>query len=150
MHQSFLFFCNELLWLAHHKIIINIGHSQNRSIEVLFLWPTFIVILSKFSYGYGRKHCAFGEHIGNMLGTSLAPIGNMVETPKYRKMEPPPSQKNIPQRKNDRPWWVCAFRVVSLARPHENYIPKTICHHFQPGLILFPKSVVPIWVSNTL
>jgi hypothetical protein len=29
-----------------------------------------------------------------MLGTSLAPIGNMVETPKYRKMEPPPSQKN--------------------------------------------------------
>jgi hypothetical protein len=35
-----------------------------------------------------------------MLGTSLAPIGNMVETPKYRKMEPsPPPKKTSPKEK---------------------------------------------------
>ncbi len=90
--------------MAHHKIIINIGHSQNRSIEVLSFGPPFIVMLSKFSHGYGRKALCFwkcfGEHIGNMLGTLLAPIGNMVETPKYRKMEPPPSlKKHRPKEK---------------------------------------------------
>jgi len=55
-------------------------------------------MLSKFSYGYGRKHCAFGNVLGNMLGTSLAPIGNMVETPKYRKMEPSHLPKKHPPK----------------------------------------------------
>jgi hypothetical protein len=87
------------------------------------------------------------EHVGNIISTHWEHGAN---TQIQKNGTSPPPKKTSPKGRNNQPrgcvhvessHWPGHMKIIFL---------KFICHHFQPGLILLPKSVVPIWVPNTL
>jgi hypothetical protein len=86
-NQCYSLVCKESLWLAHHNVFWNIGHSpKKKGVETLAsLWPTFIDYESSLLTKLWDKAWCYQEHLGEPVRKFIENLWEHDESTKTQK-----------------------------------------------------------------